>query len=47
MVLRILTIKNKLFHRVASLAKHSVTFNACMNAMRKIEEETGILPQSY
>ncbi len=42
--LGMLTNKSEVAQRVESLAMQDVTFNACMNTMKKVEEKSGKLP---
>lgn len=42
--LGMLTKKSELAQRVESLVIQDITFSACMNTMKKIEEKTGKLP---
>lgn len=43
--LGLLTSKSKQADRVTSLAMQNITFNACMNTMKKVQKKTGKLPQ--
>ncbi len=43
--LGLLTSNSKQADRVTSLAMQNITFNACMNTMKKVQKKTGKLPQ--